>query len=69
LSYFLSVIGFLQNDAQWSGLCEEGDLIAQMFGLAQMFNRTPNVEFSTEPAFWQSPCACCAFSATGYFSS
>jgi hypothetical protein len=38
------------------GLCEEADLEAQMFNLAQMFIRNPNVQFSTEPAFLQNPC-------------
>ena len=38
------------------GLCEEADLEAQMFKLAQMFIRIPNVQFSTEPAFLQNPC-------------
>jgi hypothetical protein len=38
------------------GLCEEAELEAQMFGLAQMFIRNPNVQFSTEPAFLQNPC-------------
>jgi len=38
------------------GLCEEADLEAQMFVLAQMFIRIPKVQFSTEPAFLQNPC-------------
>ena len=38
------------------GLCEEAELEAQMFVLAQMFIRIPNVLFSTEPAFLQNPC-------------
>ena len=38
------------------GLCEEAELEAQMFNLAQMFIRIPNVQFSTEPAFLQNPC-------------
>jgi len=38
------------------GLCEEAELEAQMFSLAQMFIRIPNVQFSTEPAFLQNPC-------------
>jgi len=38
------------------GLCEEADFEAQMFDLAQMFIRIPNVQFSTEPAFLQNPC-------------
>ena len=38
------------------GLCEEAELEAQMFSLAQMFIRIPNVQYSTEPAFLQNPC-------------
>jgi hypothetical protein len=38
------------------GLCEEADFEVQMFNLAQMFIRIPNVQFSTEPAFLQNPC-------------
>jgi hypothetical protein len=38
------------------GLCEEADLKAQMFGLAQMFIRILNVLFSTDPAFSQNTC-------------
>jgi hypothetical protein len=38
------------------GLCEEADLKAQMFSLAQMLIRIPNVQFCTEPAFLQNPC-------------
>jgi hypothetical protein len=34
------------------GLGEEAELKAQMFGLAQMLIRIPNVQFSTEPAFF-----------------
>jgi hypothetical protein len=41
------------------GLCEEAELEVQMFVLAQMFIRIPNVQFSTETAFSQNPC--CAF--------
>jgi len=37
------------------GRCEEAELDAQMFKLAQMFIRIPNVQFSTEPAFLQNP--------------
>jgi hypothetical protein len=44
------------------GLCEEAELEAQMFVLAQMFIRNPNVQFSTEPAFLQNPCYLLAFS-------
>jgi hypothetical protein len=38
------------------GLCEVADLEAQIFNLAQMFIRKPNVQFSTEPAILQNPC-------------
>ena len=38
------------------GLCEEAELEAQMFNLAPMFIRIPNVQFSTETAFLQNPC-------------
>jgi len=38
------------------GLCEEAGLEAQMFNLAQMFIRIPNVQFTTEPAFLQNAC-------------
>jgi len=38
------------------GLCEEAELEAQMFNLAQMLNKIPIVQFSTEPAFLQNPC-------------
>jgi len=38
------------------GLCEEAELEAQIFDLAQMFIRNPNVQFSAEPAFLQNPC-------------
>jgi hypothetical protein len=38
------------------GLGEEADLEVQMFGLAQMFIRIPNVQFSTEPAFLPNAC-------------
>jgi len=37
-------------------LGEEAELEAQMFNLAQMFIRIPNVQFSTEPAFLQNAC-------------
>jgi hypothetical protein len=39
-----------------SWLCEEAELEAQIFGLAQMLIRTPNVQISTEPAFSQNQC-------------
>jgi len=38
------------------GLCDGGELEAQMFNLAQMFIRIPNVQFSTEAPLLQSPC-------------
>ena len=38
------------------GLCGEAELEAQMFNLAPMFIRIPNVQFSTETAFLQNPC-------------
>jgi len=34
-----------------SVLCEEVELEAQMFSLAKLFIRIPNVQFSTETAF------------------
>ncbi len=37
-------------------LCEEAELEAQMFVLAQMLIRIPNVQFSTEAAFLQNSC-------------
>jgi len=37
-------------------LGDVAELRAQMFNLAQMFIRIPNVQFSTEPAFLQNPC-------------
>jgi hypothetical protein len=43
------------------GLCEEADLEAQMFGLAQMLIRNPNVQFSTEPAILPNSCYKLAF--------
>jgi hypothetical protein len=51
------------------GLCEEAELEAQMFNLAQMFIRIPNVQFSTEPAFLQNPCyALVPFSSVHFVS-
>jgi len=38
------------------GLGVVAELESQIFGLAQMFIRIPNVQFSIEPAFLQSPC-------------
>jgi hypothetical protein len=52
----LCLFGFSSITANGLGLCEEADLEAQMFNLAQMFIRNPNVQFSTEPAFSQNPC-------------
>jgi len=37
-------------------LGEVADLEAQMFNLAQMFSRIPNVQFSTEPAILSIYC-------------
>jgi hypothetical protein len=37
-------------------LGEVADLEAQMFNLAQMFIRIPNVQFSTEPAILPNCC-------------
>jgi hypothetical protein len=51
--YLLSVCTLAANGL---GLYEEAELEAQMFSLAQMFIRMPNVQFSTEPAFLQNPC-------------
>jgi len=51
------------------GLCEEAELEAQMFSLAQMSNRIPNVQYSTEPAFLQNPCyALVPFSSVHFVS-
>jgi hypothetical protein len=47
---------FYEVVANVLGLCEEADLKAQMFSLAQMLIRIPNVQFCTEPAFLQNPC-------------
>jgi hypothetical protein len=55
-------VRFSKLTANVLGLCEEADLEAQMFNLAQMFIRIPNVQFSTEPAFLQNPCYLLAFS-------
>ena len=48
--------GSVSITANVLGLCEEADLEAQMFVLAQMFIIIPKVQFSTEPAFLQNPC-------------
>jgi len=37
-------------------LGEVGELKVQMFMLAQMYNRIPNVQFSTEPAILPNCC-------------
>jgi hypothetical protein len=42
-------------------LGEVADLEAQMFNLAQMFIRNPNVQFSTEPAILPNCCCMQAF--------
>jgi len=44
-----SILIFLFVCPPGLGLCEEAEFEAQMFGLAQMFIRIPNVQFSTEP--------------------
>ena len=36
------------------GLAEVGELEAQMFNLAQMYNRIPNAQFSTSAPFCQT---------------
>lgn len=38
------------------GLCEEAELIAQMFNKPQMFIKIPNIQFSTKAAFLQNHC-------------
>jgi hypothetical protein len=38
------------------GLCAVWDFKAQKFSLAQMFNRNPNVQFSTSAQIAQNPC-------------
>jgi len=45
------------------GLCEGGEIEAQMFILAQMFNRIPMLEYSTNAPLLQNPCC-----AMYYFS-
>ena len=52
--YMFSMLFRVTNNVL--GLCEEAELESQMFVLAQMFIRIPNVQFSTEPAFLQNPC-------------
>ena len=37
-------------------LCEGGEIEEQMFKLAQMFNRIPNVQISTEAPLLQNRC-------------
>jgi len=59
--YFVGLLGRLTMRHNVLGLCEEAELEAQMFNLAQMFIRIPNVQFSTEPAFLQNPCYLLAF--------
>ncbi len=41
------------------GLCEEADLKAQTFGLAQIFIKIHNVNLALNPLFCKTPC--CAF--------
>ena len=50
---FLGPAGITANGLR---LGEGGELEEQMFNLPQMFNRIPNVQLSTEPAFLQNPC-------------
>jgi hypothetical protein len=38
------------------GLCDGGEIEAQMFSLVQMINRIPNVQFSTSAPLLQNPC-------------
>jgi len=38
------------------GLGEGGEIEAQMFSLVQMFNRIPNVQFSTKAPLLPNPC-------------
>jgi hypothetical protein len=38
------------------GLAEVGEFKAQMFNLVQMFNRIPNVQFSTSAPILANPC-------------
>jgi hypothetical protein len=49
-------LGFHKITAKVWSLGEEADLEAQMFNLAQMFIRIPNVQFSTEPAILPNCC-------------
>jgi hypothetical protein len=49
-------------------LCEEAELKAQMFGLAQMLIRIPNVQFSTEPAILPNCCWWLVFFIVHLFS-
>jgi len=44
------------------GLCEEAELEAQMFVLAQMFIRIPMFNLALNPLFCKTPVTCCAFS-------
>ena len=38
------------------GLCEEANLEARIFDLAQILTRIPNVQFIADHAFLQNPC-------------
>jgi hypothetical protein len=49
-------VGCYSITANVLGLCEEAELESQMFVLAQMFIRIPNVQFSTEPPLLPNPC-------------
>jgi hypothetical protein len=50
-----SAFSFSKFSANALQLGEVADLEAQMFNLAQMFIRNPNVQFSTEPAILPKP--------------
>jgi hypothetical protein len=52
----IRLVGRPKIGANGLGLCEEAELEVQMFNLLLLFNRIPNVQFSTEPAFSQNPC-------------
>ena len=50
------------------GLGEGGESEAQMFNLAQMFIRIPNVQFSTKAPLLPNPCYRAFFSVRTYLS-
>ena len=49
-------MGFHKISANVFGLGEGGEIEAQMFNLAQMFIRIPNVQFSTNAPLLPNPC-------------